>query len=102
MVHETIEEKLKAAFKPEHLDIINESYQHNVPINSESHFKIILVSNFFIKKTLLARHRSIYSVLTAEMANGLHALVLHTYTLDEWKKKQDIISVLPHSYCKEF
>ena len=37
----SIETKLTEAFKPIHLDIINESYMHNVPKGSETHFKVL-------------------------------------------------------------
>ncbi|CAH0516799.1 unnamed protein product [Peronospora belbahrii] len=34
-----IYEKLEAAFTPQYLDVVNESYMHNVPKGSETHFK---------------------------------------------------------------
>jgi BolA protein len=36
--------KLDGAFSPDHLEVINESASHNVPEGSESHFKVVLVS----------------------------------------------------------
>ena len=39
-----IEEKLRTTFAPEHLDLRNESHQHSVPTNSETHFNLIIVS----------------------------------------------------------
>ncbi|TGZ50222.1 Uncharacterized protein DBV15_02071 [Temnothorax longispinosus] len=38
-VENSIRGKLEAALKPLHCDVINESYMHNVPKNSETHFK---------------------------------------------------------------
>ena len=35
----SITEKLAAAFTPEHLQILNESHNHNVAPGSETHFK---------------------------------------------------------------
>lgn len=35
-----IREKLQAAFSPDHLDVLNESYMHSVPKGSETHFKV--------------------------------------------------------------
>ena len=32
--------RLKEKFQPLHLNVINESYKHNVPSGSESHFKV--------------------------------------------------------------
>jgi stress-induced morphogen len=39
-----IREKLAAAFQPFHLDVLNESYMHNVPKGSETHFKVSICS----------------------------------------------------------
>lgn len=95
MVREQIEAKLKAAFEPTHLDVVDESYRHNVPVGLESHFKVVLVSDRFIGERLLTRHRSIYGVLSEELADGVHALALHTFTLKEWERQQDKIPTSP-------
>lgn len=95
MVREQIKVKLKAAFEPTHLDVIDESYRHNFLVNLESHFKVVLVSDRFIGERLLTRHRLIYSVLSKELADGLHALALHTFTLKEWEKRQDKVPSSP-------
>lgn len=71
----------------EHLEIINESHMHSVPSDSETHFKLIIVTEQFNTMSLLARHRHINQLLAAELANGLHALSLELYTPDEWNKK---------------
>ncbi|MGL9760387.1 MAG: transcriptional regulator BolA [Symbiopectobacterium sp.] len=84
MMHATIEAKLRAAFAPTHLDVINESYQHRVPAGSQSHFKVILVSETFTGQRIIGRHRAVYAALVMELENGLHALALHTYTPQEW------------------
>ena len=44
---EQIKEKLTKHLMPTQLEVINESHQHNVPPGSESHFKIIIVSQAF-------------------------------------------------------
>ncbi|OBT06553.1 transcriptional regulator BolA [Vibrio sp. UCD-FRSSP16_10] len=88
MRKQTIEQKLDHHFSPHHLQVINESYKHNVPEGSESHFKIIIVSDKFEQLRLVARHRLINEVLSDEFAQGLHALSMHTLTKDEWKQQQ--------------
>jgi len=85
-VEAEIEQKLLSAFSPMHLDVINESHQHNVAPGSESHFKVIIVSDDFIGERLIKRHRAINSLLSHELAEKIHALALHTYTQDEWQK----------------
>ncbi|PSW65770.1 BolA family transcriptional regulator [Photobacterium leiognathi subsp. mandapamensis] len=84
MIQQRIEHKLNEAFSPKHLEVLNESYMHNVPPGSESHFKVVVVSEQFNDQRLIARHRSINSVLTDELANHIHALAIHTYTEAEW------------------
>lgn len=87
MIKERIEEKLAAALSPEHLEVVNESGGHNVPQGSETHFKVVVVSPAFEGQRLLARHRRINAVLAEELAGGVHALAMHTYTLPEWRKR---------------
>ncbi|WP_440863323.1 transcriptional regulator BolA [Symbiopectobacterium purcellii] len=87
-MHATIQAKLRAAFTPTHLDVINESHQHRVPAGSQSHFKVVLVSDAFSGQRTIGRHRAVYATLAAELENGLHALALHTYTPQEWADAQ--------------
>ena len=89
---ETITKKLNDAFSPEHLEVVNESFMHNVPEGSESHFKITIVCDDFNEKTLIARHRLVNKILADELQKeqsegGIHALALHTLTMEEWFKK---------------
>jgi BolA family transcriptional regulator, general stress-responsive regulator len=85
-IEAVIEQKLLSAFSPMHLDVINESHQHNVAPGSESHFKVIIVSDDFVGERLIKRHRAINTLLATELAEKIHALALHTYTKDEWDK----------------
>ena len=78
-VAQNIIEKLTEALAPAHLEVINESHNHHVPPNSETHFKVIIASELFDGKRLLARHRAVNEALATEFANGLHALSMHTY-----------------------
>lgn len=64
MIREQIEAKLRAAFDPMYLEVVDESYRHNVPAGSESHFKVVLVSDRFTGERFLNRHRMIYGTLT--------------------------------------
>lgn len=88
MIQSQIETKLKSEFSPAHLEVINESHGHSVPKNSETHFKVVIVSQKFEKQSLVQRHREVYRVLQPEMNNGVHALALHTYTETEWASAQ--------------
>ncbi len=47
-IGKAIESKLISAFSPiHHMEVRNESYMHNVPTGSETHFKVIIVSEKF-------------------------------------------------------
>lgn len=80
----TIESKLTEGLHPQHLEVVNESNQHNVPEGSESHFKVVLVSEAFEGKSLVSQHRMVYSLLSEELSSSVHALALHTYTPSSW------------------
>ncbi|PIO62881.1 BolA domain protein [Teladorsagia circumcincta] len=43
----TIRKKLQDCFAPSHLEIVCESYMHNVPKGSEKHFRVQIVSDKF-------------------------------------------------------
>ena len=86
-MQQTITSKLEKALSPEHLEVINESHMHNVPEGSESHFKLVIVSDDFKDKMLLARHRLVNKVLEEELKGSIHALALHTMTMEEWFDK---------------
>ena len=86
-VQERIEEKLVEGLDLKHLEVTNESGNHNVPPGSESHFKVVLVSELFDGEKLIARHRRVNQILKEELANDIHALAIHTYTEGEWRDK---------------
>lgn len=79
-----IEQQLSAALAPTHLAIVNESHLHNVPIHSQTHFKVVVASAAFAGLRPAARHQRVYALLGAVLKNPVHALALHTYTPDEW------------------
>jgi len=83
-IQPAIETALSERFQPQHLQVVNESHMHSVPKDSETHFKVVIVSDAFADKRLVQRHQTVYGVLNDWMQNGIHALALHTYTPNEW------------------
>jgi len=69
------------------LEVINESYMHNVPNNSETHFKLILVSDDFLNMSLINRHKKIYLILE-KLMKKIHALSIHAFTINEYQKNK--------------
>lgn len=96
-VAQIITDKLNQSFTPSHLEVINESNRHHVPPNSETHFKVVVVSDKFEGQRALARHREVNTVLADELANGVHALSINTYTQQEW---QQVVEVPKTPNCK--
>lgn len=94
-VQTEIEKKITVAFQPEHLQVINESHMHSVPPNSETHFKLVLVSSVFDGMRSVACHQKVYASLADELAGPVHALSLHTYTPDEWSNRQQSVPDSP-------
>ena len=68
LIHTAIEQKLLDAFNPIHLDVVNESANHNVPPGSESHFKVVIVTPQFEGMRLLQRHRAVNAIVAEELA----------------------------------
>ncbi|KAK2585273.1 hypothetical protein KPH14_009968 [Odynerus spinipes] len=87
-------EKLKKSFQPTFIDVINESYMHNVPKGSETHFKIVIVSDRFNAKPLITRHRMVHDVLEAELQN-IHALSIVAKTPEQWENSNQTITSSP-------
>jgi len=86
-VENSIREKLMTLLCPTSLTITNDSSQHRHHTamrehasNGETHFSVHVVSNAFENKSTMQRHRMIYSALSEEFSQGLHALSLKTKT----------------------
>jgi BolA protein len=88
MIQQEIEQELASRFSPEVLQVENESNQHNVPENSETHFRVVLVTGQFEGKRSVARHQAVYAALQSQLDGPVHALALHTYTPAEWHERQ--------------
>ncbi|MCA1770919.1 MAG: BolA/IbaG family iron-sulfur metabolism protein [Halomonas sp.] len=83
-IQATIEEKLQA-LAPAFLAVENESHRHSVPPDSETHFKVTLVSEHLEGLMPVKRHQQVYALLADELAGPVHALALHLYTPAEWQ-----------------
>ena len=79
-VESRMREKLMISLRPTRLDVVNESHLHaghrSSPGTGESHFRLFIVSEAFIGKSRVERHRMVNDVLGEELKNGLHALAI--------------------------
>lgn len=98
MVQQDIEQRLVQQFAPLFLEVANESHQHSVPANSETHFKVVLVSERFENQRKVARHQQVYVALASQLEGPVHALALHTYTPAEWEARQQAVPTSPECH----
>ncbi len=75
-----LETKLKAAFSPMLLQVIDESNLHHghsgAHPSGESHFRVRISAAGFAGKSRVEQHRMINSALAAELKARVHALAI--------------------------
>ena len=77
------------AMDPKEIETMIENGMSGSTVNVEgdgTHFDAVIVSEDFEGKTLLERHKLVYSVLGEAMKERIHALSLKTYTPEQWEK----------------
>jgi stress-induced morphogen len=84
-----LRQQIETAFNPDYYELENESHSHSVPVNSETHFRLLVVSSAFEGKSRIDRSRMINEVVKDEMTRGLHALSQRTMTPSEWAAIKD-------------
>jgi BolA protein len=77
---EQLEQKLRAAFAPTMLEVIDESEQHRGHggwrEGGGTHFRVVMRAPSFAGQSRIARSRAVHSALAEEIAGGVHALAL--------------------------
>ena len=80
IMQERIVEQLRTALDPISLDVVDESDRHaghaGARAGGGTHYRVRVISARFERQNRVERHRLVYSLLTAEFADGLHALAL--------------------------
>lgn len=87
-IQTTMEAKLKKAFQPERLVVLNESHLHaghhhvesdhhaTFDGSGETHFRVRIVSPAFSGMSRIDRHRAVNRLLAEELEAGVHALAI--------------------------
>ena len=79
-----IDETLRSALAPTHLDVIDESHLHaghaGARPEGETHFRLDVVSAAFDSKSRVERHRLVNGALDPAFKRGLHALAVRART----------------------
>lgn len=90
-IRETIQEILRANLKIARLEVIDDSPKHQghpeAVKSVGGHFKLLIVSDDFVGKPLVARHKRIYDLLKGKIGRDIHALAIQTFTLAEFMKR---------------
>ncbi len=84
---EWIESTLRAAFTPQHFEIVDDSARHAGHAGARGgggHFQVLIVSESFRDRSRVERHRAVYDALGDAMRADIHALALKTMTPEEW------------------
>ncbi len=86
-VRRAMEDKLRAAFAPIRLDIVDDSHRHaghgGARPEGETHFTVEIVSAAFAGQNRVTRQRAVYAALAQELETRVHALALTTLTPEE-------------------
>ena len=86
-IESKIRKKLQDSFEPKWLEVTNESFMHNVPKDSETHFRVVLVAHSFQGQRRIDRQRHVNSVLKEELEGPVHALSMKVWTPEEWESR---------------
>ena len=92
---QSITESLQASLSPSHLEVLDESHRHSVPVGAESHFRVIVVAESFGGVSRPQRHRMINAAVAEVFAGGLHALAIEARTPEEWAARNGPSTVSP-------
>ena len=88
---ESITKSIVETFNCLYFKITDESHQHHghkgVDRTTNTHFRLIVVSELFEGQTLVQRQRQVNKACKPYFDQGLHALACQTFTLNEWSKR---------------
>lgn len=84
-----LETRLRARFNPQRLVIIDDSARHEghsgARPEGETHFSVVIVSDYFSCQGRLARQRMVFDAIDNMLAGRLHALSVKALTPEEDK-----------------
>jgi BolA family transcriptional regulator, general stress-responsive regulator len=83
---EKIRSRINEALTPIKLEIQDDSYQHAGhagTVSGGGHFSVTIVSDKFVGKNMIERHRAVYLAVNDMMPAEIHALSIKALTPDE-------------------
>lgn len=91
IIERSIKTFILSAMDPNEIKSMIESGMSNVIVSVDgdgTHFDALIVSTEFEGKSLIERHKLVYSVLGDAMKERIHALSLKTFTPEQWEKNK--------------
>ena len=86
-VGERIVRKLREAFSPSQLEVVDDSHHHaghaGARPEGETHFRVRIVAAAFEGKSRIDRHRLVNDALADELAGPVHALSITAFGANE-------------------
>ena len=93
---ERVEARLREAFSPSELSVLDESHLHAGHAGwregGGTHVRVRIVASAFASQSRLARHRAVNEALADELAGGLHALAIEAHAPGEPTRRASGIS----------
>ena len=86
-----LQSRLTLALSPTFLIIEDESHRHS-RVESESHFKVLVVSDSFDGVSTIERHRLVNRVVADEGSMPCHALSIKAMTPAQFEAKPDSVA----------
>ena len=86
---ERIEQLLRGALSPTHLEVEDDSGRHRGHAGAAGgagHFNVLIVAASFEGQNRLARHRAVHAALESLMPAEIHALSTRALTPEEWAR----------------
>ncbi|ALP53414.1 hypothetical protein Tel_09775 [Candidatus Tenderia electrophaga] len=75
-----IRQRIEDALRPQHLELIDDSHLHAGHGATGGHYTVRVMSDAFVGKNLLQRHRLVYEALGDLMNGEIHALSIDAST----------------------
>lgn len=80
---EAMAERLRESLAPSHLEVIDESWQHQGHVGANgtgfgTHFRVRIASPLFAGQRRVAQHRLVYDALRIFIDHGAHAIAIET------------------------
>ena len=87
-IENRVKKKLSDALDLSHFEIKDFTGRHlgHKQHDGGLHLEAVIVSNDFENKSLLERHRMVYTAMGELMSHDIHALSMKTLTPEEWDK----------------